>query len=131
MGAFALATVARLEEERLTDDGLLLPYRTESGVDGLEPGEHPFLACSFWLVEQYARTGRQAEAKILMDKLVGLAKELGLLSEEYATNERRMAGNFPQAFSHSTPVRAVDAMHGVNRLSLAVDAADWVVLLNP
>ena len=77
-----LGTVARLEEELLTDDGLLLRYRTESGVDGLEPGEHPFLACSFWLVEQYARTGRQAEAKVLMDKLVGFANELGLLSEE-------------------------------------------------
>jgi GH15 family glucan-1,4-alpha-glucosidase len=118
-----LGTVARLEEELLTGDGLLLRYRTESGVDGLEPGEHPFLACSFWLVEQYARTGRQVEAKILMDKLVGLANELGLLSEEYATNERRMAGNFPQAFSHLTLVRAADAMHGVDRLSLAVDAA--------
>ncbi|MEE2570622.1 glycoside hydrolase family 15 protein [Pseudarthrobacter sp. J64] len=117
-----LGTVARLEEELLTDDGLLLRYRTESGVDGLEPGEHPFLACSFWLVEQYARTGRQVEAKTLMDKLVGLANELGLLSEEYASDERRMAGNYPQAFSHLTLVRAADAMHGVDRLSLAVDS---------
>ncbi|MFB9717077.1 glycoside hydrolase family 15 protein, partial [Arthrobacter methylotrophus] len=33
-----LGTVARLEKELLTDDGLLLRYRTESGVDGLEPG---------------------------------------------------------------------------------------------
>ena len=114
-----LSTVTRLEEELLTDDGLLLRYRTESGVDGLEPGEHPFLACSFWLVEQYARTGRQTEAKILMDKLVGLANELGLLSEEYATNEKRMAGDFPQAFSPLTLVRAADAMHGFDRLSLA------------
>lgn len=98
-------------------------YRTESGVDGLEPGEHPFLACSFWLVEQYARTGRQGEAKILMDKLIGLGNELGLLSEEYATDEKRMVGNFPQAFSHLTLVRAADAMHGVDRLSLAADVA--------
>jgi GH15 family glucan-1,4-alpha-glucosidase len=118
-----LSTVARLEEELLTGDGLLLRYRTESGVDGLEPGEHPFLACSFWLVEQYARTGRQGEAKTLMDKLVGFANELGLLSEEYATDEGRMAGNFPHAHSHLTLVRAADAMHGVDRLSLAVDAA--------
>lgn len=115
-------TVARLEQELLTEGGLLLRYRTESGVDGLEPGEHPFLACSFWLVEQYARSGRRAEAKMLMDKLVGFASDLGLLSEEYATNESRMAGNFPQAFSHLTLVRAADAMQGVDRLSLAVDA---------
>lgn len=118
-----LGTVARLEEELLTEDGLLLRYQTESGVDGLEPGEHPFLACSFWLVEQYARTGRKDEATTLMNKLVSLSNELGLLSEEYAMDEGRMAGNFPQAFSHLTLVRAADAMHGVDRLSLAVGPA--------
>ncbi|WP_423184663.1 glycoside hydrolase family 15 protein [Arthrobacter sp. NyZ413] len=116
-----LATVARLEEELLTQDGLLLRYRTETGVDGLTPGEHPFLACSFWLVEQYARTGRMADAKDLMDKLVGFANELGLLSEEYATKEELMAGNFPQAFSHLALVRAADAMHGIDLLSLAAE----------
>ncbi|MBP2217086.1 GH15 family glucan-1,4-alpha-glucosidase [Arthrobacter sp. CAN_C5] len=121
--AYMLSTVTRLEEELLTEDGLLLRYRTDTGVDGLAPGEHPFLACSFWLVEHYARTGRRGEAKKLMDKLVGLTNELGLLSEEYASNERRMVGNFPQAFSHLTLVRAADAMHGVDRLSLAVDVA--------
>lgn len=120
-----LGTVARLEQELLTGDGLLLRYRTESGVDGLEPGENPFLACSFWLVEQYARTDRHVAAKTLMDKLVGFANELGLLSEEYATDEGRMAGNFPQAFSHLTLVRAADAMHGVDRLSLAIDSLEF------
>ncbi|GAA3315030.1 hypothetical protein GCM10017710_23060 [Arthrobacter ramosus] len=55
-----------------------------------------------------------------MDKLVGFSNELGLLSEEYAVKEKRMAGNFPQAFSHLALVRAADAMHGVDRLSLAV-----------
>lgn len=114
-----LGTVSMLEKELLTDGGLILRYRTETGVDGLEPGEHPFLACSFWLVEQYARTGRFAEAEVLMDTLVGLSNEMGLLSEEYAVKEQRMAGNFPQAFSHLALVRAADAMHGVDRLSLA------------
>ncbi|MGX9900982.1 glycoside hydrolase family 15 protein [Arthrobacter sp. SA17] len=113
-----LGTVAQMEKELLTDEGLLLRYCTETGVDGLEPGEHPFLACSFWLVEQYAHSGRRAEAKTVMDRLVGLSNELGLLSEEYSMKDRRMAGNFPQAFSHLTLVRAADAMHGVDRLSL-------------
>lgn len=58
-----------------------------------------------------------------MNKLVSLSNELGLLSEEYAMDEGRMAGNFPQAFSHLTLVRAADAMHGVDRLSLAVGPA--------
>lgn len=116
-----LGTVARLEEELLTDDGLLLRYRTETGVDGLEPGEYPFLACSFWLVEQYARTGRVDEAKTLMDQLVKFSNELGLLSEEYAVKENGMAGNFPQAFSHLALVRAADAVHGVDRLQVPND----------
>ena len=108
-----LGTVARLEEQLLDRHGLLLRYRTESAIDGLAPGEHPFLACSFWLVEQYAHTGRLEDAKRLMDQLVGYANELGLLSEEYDAENARMAGNFPQAFSHLALVRAADAIHAV------------------
>lgn len=89
---------ATWERELLTEHGLLLRYRTETGVDGLEPGEHPFLACSFWLVEQYAHTIRKAEARALMDMLVGFSNEPGLLSEEFTPAQERMAGNFPQAF---------------------------------
>ncbi|WP_410572631.1 glycoside hydrolase family 15 protein, partial [Bacillus sp. SIMBA_031] len=61
---------------------------------------------------------------MLMDKLIGFANELGLLSEEYDAKEMRMAGNYPQAFSHLALVRAADAMHGVARLSLAVQTGD-------
>jgi GH15 family glucan-1,4-alpha-glucosidase len=106
-----LGTVAALEKNLLTDEGLLLRYRTDESDDGLEPGEHPFLACSFWLVEQYARSGRGDEARALMDRLIGFANELGLLSEEYDAEARTMVGNYPQAFSHLTLVRAADAIH--------------------
>lgn len=112
-----LGTVARIERDLLDDAGLLLRYRTETPLDGLKPGEHPFLACSFWLVEQYARTGRSTEAKRLMDQLVGYANDLGLLSEEYDTTNNRMAGNYPQAFSHLALVRAADALHGIKQES--------------
>ncbi|MCU1414330.1 MAG: glucoamylase [Microbacteriaceae bacterium] len=104
-----LGTVARIETE-LIQDGLVMRYLTQTGVDGLPAGEHPFLACSFWLVEQYARTGRLSEARALMDRLVGFANDVGLLSEEYAVKAGRQAGNFPQAFSHLALVRAADAM---------------------
>lgn len=113
-----LGTVARLEKDLADEHGLLLRYRTEAGMDGLEPGEHPFLACSFWLVEQYARSGRLADATKLMDQLVGYANSLGLLAEEYDTGSARMAGNYPQAFSHLALVRAADAIHAMNRGSL-------------
>jgi GH15 family glucan-1,4-alpha-glucosidase len=106
-----LGTVAAIEEDLLRD-GLVLRYETERGVDGLPPGEHPFLACSFWLVEQYARSGRRDDARQLMDRLVGLANDVGLLSEEYDVHAGRQAGNTPQAFSHLALVRAADAFEG-------------------
>ncbi|MBG6225126.1 GH15 family glucan-1,4-alpha-glucosidase [Arthrobacter sp. CAN_A2] len=105
-----LGTVERIEQDLLDGHGLLLRYRTGNSDDGLEPGEHPFLACSFWLVEQYAHGGRPDDAARLMDQLVGYANELGLLAEEYDPGHRRMAGNFPQAFSHLALVRAADAL---------------------
>ncbi len=119
-----LGTVDALEAELVDKHGLILRYETASGMDGLAPGEHPFLACSFWLVEQYAHSGRRPEAVDLMDKLVGLANEVGLLSEEYDMNQSRMAGNFPQAFSHLALVRAADALHGTEQLSLSDEPID-------
>ncbi|KNC17720.1 glycoside hydrolase family 15 [Arthrobacter sp. RIT-PI-e] len=104
------STVKRIEDELLDEQGLLLRYRTHASDDGLDPGEYPFLACSFWLVEQYARSGRQEDGRRLMDQLVGYSNELGLLSEEYDAVNHRMAGNFPQAFSHLGLVRAADAL---------------------
>ncbi len=107
-----LGTVAYMEQELQDEEGLLLRYRTHNSSDGLEPGEHPFLACSFWLVEQYACSGRRDEARQLMDQLIGYSNQLGLLSEGYAPSENRMAGNYPQAFSHLTLVRAADSLQG-------------------
>jgi GH15 family glucan-1,4-alpha-glucosidase len=104
-----LGTVAAIESD-LMHDGLLLRYRTAAGVDGLEGDEHPFLACSFWLVQQYAMSGRLDDAERLMDRLVGFSNDVGLLSEEYDTGAKRHAGNTPQAFSHLTLVRAADAI---------------------
>lgn len=104
-----LATVAKIEED-LMQDGLLRRYRTSTNVDGLEGAEYPFVACSFWLVEQYACTGRLDEAHALMDRLCALTNDVGMLSEEYDVAGGRQAGNTPQAFSHLTLVRAADAL---------------------
>ncbi|WP_067195659.1 glycoside hydrolase family 15 protein [Microbacterium sp. XT11] len=104
-----LATVDRIEQT-LMRDGLVRRYRTGTGVDGLSGTEGAFLACSFWLVEQYALTGRREEAHALMDRLCGLANDVGMLSEEYDTVAGRQLGNTPQAFSHLALVRAADAL---------------------
>ena len=104
-----LGTV-ELIERRLMRDGLLLRYRTDASVDGLPPGEHPFLICSFWLAEQYATSGRVDDARALMDRLCGFANDVGLLSEEFDPASGHQAGNTPQAFSHLGLVRAADAI---------------------
>ena len=99
-------TIAAIEDH-LVSDGLVLRYRTESSVDGLPAGEGVFLACSFWLVDAYQAQGRIAEAAALLDRLLSLRNDLGLLSEEYDTRAKRQVGNFPQAFSHLSLVRTV------------------------
>jgi GH15 family glucan-1,4-alpha-glucosidase len=103
-----LSTIAAIERELLVD-GFVLRYRTEHDVDGLPPGEAPFLACSFWLAEAYARCGRKDDARQLLDRLAALSNDVGLLSEEYDPGEQRMLGNFPQALSHLALVGAVSA----------------------
>jgi GH15 family glucan-1,4-alpha-glucosidase len=92
-------TVAAIQKE-LMEDGLVMRYRTETGADGLPPGEGVFLACSFWLVDCLHMQGRTAEAQDLFARLLSLRNDLGLLSEEYDTQAKRLVGNFPQAFSH-------------------------------
>ncbi|MFD4422608.1 glycoside hydrolase family 15 protein [Agromyces sp. NPDC058484] len=104
-----LGTVARIEQTLLRD-GLLRRYRTEADVDGVPGDENTFLACSFWLVEQYAHTGRLDDATALMDRILAFRTDLGLLAEQADPRTGRQAGNFPQALSHLALVRAADAI---------------------
>ncbi|HZU35650.1 MAG TPA: glycoside hydrolase family 15 protein, partial [Gemmataceae bacterium] len=87
-------------EKRLMHDGFVKRYENHEEVDGLPPGEGAFLACTFWLADNYQLLGRQREAEELFERLLGLCNELGLLSEEYDPGAQRLVGNFPQAFSH-------------------------------
>jgi GH15 family glucan-1,4-alpha-glucosidase len=92
-------TIEAIERE-LVVDGFVLRYRSETGVDGLPSGEGAFLPCSFWLVDCYELLGRHREAHELFERLLSLANDLGLLAEEYDPVEKRLLGNFPQAFTH-------------------------------
>ena len=100
-------------------------------MDGLAGGEGAFLICSFWLVSALATAGRVEEAE---RNLAALRNDVGLLSEEYDPQSKRLLGNFPQAFSHRTvarhlrdqrstpvghirpPARPADGSRGVPRL---------------
>ena len=96
-----VGTVEAIQRE-LTRDGFVDRYAGEgtSDVDGLPPGEGAFLPCSFWLVDNLALMGRESDARALFERLLGVSNDLGLLSEEYDPAEKRLLGNFPQAFSH-------------------------------
>ncbi len=106
-----LGTIAAIERE-LMADGFVLRYDTEKTDDGLAPGEGAFLACTFWLADAYALTGRLAEARQLFERLLTLRNDVGLLAEEYDVGARRLVGNFPQAFSH---IALVTTAHNLAR----------------
>ena len=95
------STVERIQEE-LSVDGYVQRYHPEksTGVDGLPPGEGSFLPCSFWLVDCLHLMGREKEARAMFQRLLSIRTGLGLLSEEYDTTQKRLIGNFPQAFTH-------------------------------
>ena len=103
-----LGTIEAIEKD-LMHNGLLLRYRADTGVDGMSGREHPFLACTFWLVSAYAYAGRQADAERLMAHMLSLLNDVGLLAEEYDSDRNRFVGNFPQAFSHLALVGAAVA----------------------
>jgi GH15 family glucan-1,4-alpha-glucosidase len=89
-------TVAAIERE-LVRDGLVMRY----SQDVAQPDrEGAFLACSFWLADAYVLLGRVDDATALFKRLLGLRNDVGLLSEEYDLEARRLIGNFPQGFSH-------------------------------
>ena len=102
-----LGTVKAVEK-KLLRDGLLLRNLPASrkGKQGA------FLACSFWLVEIYTMLGRIADATKLFERLLSLANDVGLLSEEYDPEAARLTGNFPQAFSHIALVHAAVRLSG-------------------
>jgi GH15 family glucan-1,4-alpha-glucosidase len=105
-----LSTVAAIEK-RLTYDGFVYRYATDTGVDGLAGHEATFLICSFWLVDNYAMAGRLDEAERLFERLLAVRNDLGLLAEEYHPGLHRQLGNFPQAFSHVGIVDSALRLH--------------------
>ena len=92
-------TLRAIEDRLLIDGEFVLRYETEN-ADGLPAGEGAFLACSFWLVDNYILQRRCSEARKLFDRLLSRCNDVGLLAEEFDPLTGRMLGNFPQAYSH-------------------------------
>jgi GH15 family glucan-1,4-alpha-glucosidase len=94
-----VGTVAAIQD-RLMVDGFVRRYDTETHVDGVPGAEGAFLPCTCWLADCLALQGRDDEARALLERVLGIANDVGLLAEEYDPALGRMLGNFPQAFSH-------------------------------
>jgi GH15 family glucan-1,4-alpha-glucosidase len=99
-------TVLAIADE-LTEDGLVLRYRTDQTDDGLRGEEGTFTICSFWLVSALVEIGELPRARALCEKLLSYASPLQLYAEEIDPHTGRHLGNFPQAFTHLALINAV------------------------
>jgi GH15 family glucan-1,4-alpha-glucosidase len=106
-------TLAAIERDLLRD-GLVFRYDTGKPMDGLPQGEGAFLACSFWLVDNYVLQNRLDEARALFRRLLSLRNDVGLLAEEYDPVAKRQLGNFPQAFSHLALVNSAHKLRSAS-----------------
>ena len=98
---------------RLGRNGLLQRY--ESGVDGLNGDEGAFGICSFWAIEQLARSGQVALAEQQFTHLLSLGNDVGLFAEELDVRTGEALGNFPQAFTHVGLVNVALAIRQAQR----------------
>jgi alpha,alpha-trehalase len=93
--------------EELTENGLVLRYRTDQTDDGQSGEEGTFLICSFWLVSALSEIGEHRRARHLLERLLSYASPLGLYAEELEASSGRHLGNYPQAFTHLALINAV------------------------
>ncbi|NBE81696.1 glycoside hydrolase family 15 protein [Micromonospora rubida] len=85
------ATIAVVERELGTDDGLVRRWNTDPAG---------FLLCSFWLVECLVLAGEPERARRLFERVLGHANDVGLFAEQIDPRTGAQLGNFPQALSH-------------------------------
>ena len=100
------ATVSAIKEE-LTENGLVMRYRTDETDDGQSGEEGTFLICSFWLVSALAESGECRAAVQLCERLLTYASPMQLYAEELEASSGRLLGNYPQAFTHLALINAV------------------------
>ena len=101
------ATVETIRRE-LTEGGLVRREKTEAG----KTPEGAFLACSCWMADCLALEGRDAEAREQFERVLALANDVGLLSEEYDVPGKCLTGNFPQALTHLAVVNTALSLSG-------------------
>ena len=89
------ATIDTIRRE-LGEGGLV--RRRKRNVGG--PSEGVFLPCSCWMADCLQMQGRSVEAREQFERVLALANDVGLFSEQYDAPRGELAGNFPQALTH-------------------------------
>lgn len=98
----------------LYNNGLMYRYNSE---DDFGRPTSAFTICTFWMVRALHVVGRQAEARIIFEKLLSYSNHLGLFSEDLDFDTKRQLGNFPQAYSHLALINT--AMLFANKVELS------------
>jgi GH15 family glucan-1,4-alpha-glucosidase len=111
-------TIAAIEKYMM-QDGFVLRHDPREPADAPQPIEGAFLACTLWLADAHVLAGAIDKARVLFDRVVAVANDLGLLAEEFYVGDRRQIGNFPQALTHialiNTAHNLSDAMKPVEK----------------
>ena len=94
----------------LVSNSLVYRYNVDTSPDDLTGNEGTFNMCSFWLVEVLTRAGRTDparldQARLMFEKMLAYANHLGLYAEVTGSTGEAL-GNFPQAFTHLSLIRA-------------------------
>ena len=109
-----VATTVERIIDVLTIDGFVHRYLPDPEELPLGRFEGAFLPCTFWLATVHAMAGHTDEARAILERVEGVAGELGLFAEEVDVASRSYRGNTPLLFAHAEYVRAVMAIAGEN-----------------
>ncbi len=99
-------TIKAIRRELMIEGFVLRKPRSQA------PHEGAFLACTCWLADCLSMQGRNDEAGELLEHVLAVRNDLGLLSEQYDPDRRRLCGNFPQALSHLALVNTALGLSG-------------------
>ncbi|MFF9100240.1 glycoside hydrolase family 15 protein [Streptomyces rubrogriseus] len=91
----------------LEHGGYLSPYQE---ADRAQCRETPSVACSLWYAQALKSVGRPDRARALLDRVLAIRNDVGLLSARWDPDDGRQLGNAPQAFSHLALVQTAYAL---------------------
>lgn len=90
-------------KENLLYNGLMYRYKT---ADDFGVPSSSFTVCNFWMIQALYAIGEKEEARQMFESIVTYANHVGLYSEDFDFESKRLLGNFPQAYSHLAFINA-------------------------